>query len=272
MFAVIGIIIGLLLGLTGAGGSVFAVPLLIFVAGLPPEMAMGMSLAAVSVGAASGSVSAIKNKQVFLWPAVILIVSGFMTAPLGRILAGYTSDSVLMVGFSMLSLCIAAWMWLSASKTPSRSYIVRSGLSRSPERSAMLCPLSDTGVFQLKKTCVAALALAGLVVGFLSGLLGVGGGFLIVPLLLSFSGMAMQKAVGTSLLIITLISAVGFTTYLITSERVDLYALSFIVSGSVVGMFLSRFMAKHIAGPVLQKLFSVVLTTIACVVIVENIL
>lgn len=272
MLLAIGIVVGLLLGLTGAGGSVFAVPLLTLAAGLPIDVAMGLSLGAVSVGALSGSIATLRARSYFAWPAILLVTSGFLTAPMGRILAAKIDGTVLMLMFSVLSLVIAGWMWMSATKRPGNSYVVRAGSAEPEMENAMLCPLSQSGVFQLRPNCVLALLLAGSVVGFLSGLFGVGGGFLIVPILLSFSGMSMSLAVGTSLLVITVVSGVGFVAFVALSEGAVHHDFLTIIIGSVIGMLLSRTIAKFIAGPNLQKLFSAVLVLVSLFVIWDRVL
>ena len=261
MLYIIGLIIGSFLGLTGAGGSVFAVPLLVLALQLPAKQAMGLALGAVACSAAYG---VIKQRKNVLWmPGLLVAIGGMTLAPLGNWLAAKIDDSWLMLGFALLAMNIAVRMWMQASRTPEQTRITRAGSNDSATTGTMMCRLSETGVFHLGFRCVSGLFIGGLGIGFLSGLFGVGGGFLIVPFLIFLSQLPMQAAVATSLFTIVLISTVGFATHLGISEDFDYLMLTKIIVSGIIGMMLSQGLSKYLAGPQLQKIFAALLILVS---------
>lgn len=257
MSIVIGLIIGAVLGLTGAGGSIFAVPLLILLVSTAPSEAMGIALGAVAVSAAIG---AITQRAYVLWaPAAILAGSGAAAAPIGKYLSLQLHETLLIVGFVILALFIATRMFMQAIKHPEFARYVRATIPESKtnaDQNAMACRLSPTGQFQMKPRCISGLMLGGLGIGFASGLFGVGGGFLIIPLLLFLSALPMQKAIATSLAVITLVSSVGFVSHIGLSGFSELKLTASVIAGSIIGMLISQRFSKHLAGPTLQLIFS----------------
>lgn len=106
------------------------------------------------------------------------------------------------------------------------------------------------------------LVFIGLWVGVLSGLMGVGGGFLIVPALLWFSPLSMLAATATSMAVIALVSGTGFLIYM-TSAQPDFKLLSGLAIGGIVGVLLGNRLAKHLGGPVLQRIFAIMLLSVS---------
>lgn len=263
MFLLIGIIIGLVLGLTGSGGSVFAVPLLVLLAGVSMHQAVGLSLAAVAASALFGTLR-LRSKQPVLWlPAMLLGVSGMAAAPVGQWAATRLPELVLLVLFAVIAMLIAWRMWLSASRQPEQAAITRASDLRETTANGVLCRLSPTGQFQLKPRCMGGLLVGGLGIGLLSGLLGVGGGFVIVPLLLFLSQVTMQQAVGTSLVVISVISTTGFISYLFFNQPIEdvlsYTHMAYLIAGGIAGMFLGQILTKKIADDRLQKGFAIAL-------------
>lgn len=275
MLLIIGMIIGLVLGLTGAGGSVFAVPLLMLLAGMPMADAVGISLGAVAASTIYGSLRNLMQKKStpVLWkPGVILAGAGALTAPLGKWLGLQISELWLLSGFGVLAVLIALRMWLSASKNPDSASVVRAGNFAQTPSPGLLCSLSASGQFELRLRCVSGLLIGGLVVGLLSGLLGVGGGFLIVPLLLALSAVSMAQAVSTSLLIIALISISGFISHLLMSGSNDWSLLGLVAGGGVIGMVLGQAISHKIANALLQKIFAISLLVVCLITFMRNFL
>jgi uncharacterized protein len=275
MLLVIGMIIGLVLGLTGAGGSVFAVPLLMLLAGMPMSDAAGISLGAVAASTIYGSLRNLVQQQSapVLWkPGMILAGAGALTAPLGKWLGLQISELWLVSGFSVLAMVIALRMWLSASKNPDSASVVRAGNFAHTPAPALLCSLSATGQFELRLRCVSGLLIGGLLVGLLSGLLGVGGGFLIIPLLLTLSSVSMAQAVSTSLLIIALVSSSGFISHLFISSNNDWSLIGLIAAGGIIGMMLGQSISHKIANALLQKIFAVSLLAVCLITFMRNFL
>ncbi len=269
MIYVIGFFIGSLLGLTGAGGSIFAVPLLIIILGLSPVNAMGVALGAVAASALLGSVA---QRHHVLWlPSLILASGGVIFAPIGKYLSLHVSDNVLVLGFTAIAIIIALRMLRQSIVQPQSSAHVRASIPSSSQPSHFVaCRLSPTGQFQLKPRCLSGLVLGGSVIGFASGLFGVGGGFLIVPMLLFLSSLSMVVAIATSLAAITLISSAGLVAHLWLSEFSSNDLLVKILLGATIGMLVSQRISRFIAGPVLQKIFSILLILISLMLLAQH--
>jgi len=272
MTLLIGTLIGLVLGLTGAGGSIFAVPLLVLLLSLPVNETVGIALGAVAVSALYGAVNNWRYKMILWIPALILAVCGALLAPLGKWLGHQVSATLLICAFSVLAIVIAVRMWRQTIKHPEQARVVRSGKISPGELMKPVCRVSPTGQFKWRLPCVGSLVLGGLAVGLLTGLFGVGGGFLIVPLLLFLTQVSMQQAVGTSLLIITVVSGAGFVSYVATSTELDWQLLGLLSAGGLLGMFAGNLVGHKIAGPQLQRVFSVSLVLVAVLMMANQLL
>ena len=123
----IGLLIGAVLGLTGAGGSVIAVPLLLVLLNLDPVSATGLALGVVAVSSLYGSVQRIRQREILWIPAILFGVSGAIFAPMGRLLATQVSPQALTAGFSALSLLIALRMLWQSIHDPQNSAVIRAG-------------------------------------------------------------------------------------------------------------------------------------------------
>ncbi len=272
MIIVIGLVIGLVLGLTGAGGSVFAVPLLLLFTAMTANDAMGIALGAVAVSAMYGTAT-FGYKKVLWTPAFLLAIGGMLTAPLGKLLAININENLLILGFSGLAALIAVRMWVQTQKNPQQASVVRGGSLKDINLpSNLACKMSATGQFQLKLSCLSGLIFGGMVIGFVSGLFGVGGGFLIVPLLLYLSQLDIRIAVATSLSVITFISTTGFISHLVFSPTLDWRTLGIIMLASIVGMIASQFLSKKLAGTTLQKVFAISLLFVSALTLMERFL
>lgn len=282
MLLLIGMIIGLILGLTGAGGSVFAVPLLMLLAGMPMVDAVGISLGAVAASTLYGSLRNLVQKSAapVLWqPGVILASAGAVSAPVGKWLGLQLNELWLIGGFSLLAGVIALRMWLSAQKNPAAASVVRAGNFSDTPSPGLICRMNPTGQFELRPRCVSGLLIGGLIVGLLSGLFGVGGGFLIVPLLLALSAVSMAQAVSTSLMIIALISGSGFISHLWLGDNHGAIAgstqwitLGLVAAGGVAGMIIGQAVSHKIANALLQKIFAASLIIVCIITLVRSFL
>ena len=261
----IGLLIGTVLGLTGAGGSIFAVPLLILLLNLPVSDAVGLALGAVAISALIGTLNNWQGKYILWVPALTLGLSGALFAPLGKYLGNQIPDFFLLLGFSILAFTVAIIMWRQASTSPQDAEVVRSGTGSEHDYIEPICRFNHAETFRLTPKCFSALLSAGTTVGLLSGLFGVGGGFLIVPALLFITQVSMRQAVATSLLIITFISTIGFLSFAASSPAMNWSLLAKICDGGVIGMLGGHVVADKIAGPQLQKIFSVSLMITALI-------
>ena len=258
----LGSLVGLSLGLTGGGGSLFAVPLLIYVLGIQPQLATTISLAAVAAMSAFGAIEAGINKMVEWYASLIFVLGGMVCAPLGVQLAGNLSENVIIIYFALLMLIIAASMWYRAGK-PEQAKVVRVNYQQDDGNQGAICKLTDDQAIRLTAPCSAVLVLSGAVTGILSGLFGVGGGFLIVPALMFITGLNIHRAVASSLLIISLIGVSGVSAAFFQGRPVVSDVTGLFILGGLAGMMAGRLAVKRISSSMLQRFFSTLIFIIA---------
>lgn len=264
-----GVLVGLALGLTGGGGSIFAVPLLIYALALPMDAAVPVSLLTVALTALFGAAMTLRTGLIAWRPAIIFAAGGVIATPLGMDVGTHMPTDARILAFAVLMLLVAANMWRTTTQQPAETSVVRSSLTA--EAGGPVCRLSPAEQLRFSAPCALVLALVGVVTGLLAGVFGVGGGFLIVPALVFVTQMPMQRAVATSLLVIAVIGLVG-TAMAALSGHLTLSAYLPItakfVAGSFIGMAAGRLLAVRIAGPELQKLFAamVVITAVAMLI------
>ena len=264
-----GLLIGLALGLTGGGGSIFAVPLLVYALAVPAHEAVGVSLAAVGATAAVGFVQRWRRREVEVSTGLLFAVTGMLGAPLGTWLNSLLPSAWLLVLFAVLMLAVAGRMWFKARAAVADSVAATCAPAGSP---GPMCRRDSQGTLQLTSQCAVLLALLGLATGVLSGLFGVGGGFVIVPVLVLFSGMGMHRAIATSLMVITLISLSGVTAYVMADRAIDFRLTGLFALGGVLGMYLGTMAARRISGAALQKGFSAAIVAVALFTIMKSFL
>ena len=156
-------------------------------------------------------------------------------------------------------------MWRKAGDAAARLPIIMD------ENVGPTCRRDPEGKLRLTSQCAMLLGIVGLGAGVLSGMFGIGGGFIIVPTLVMFSGMGMQRAIGTSLLVITLISAFGTATHLLAGKELSLATAGLFTAGSVAGLFVGNGLAQRLAGPVLQRMFAAAIVVVAVYVIFRTV-
>ena len=269
MSVLIGLIIGLVLGLTGAGGSIFAVPLLMLLLGLPINDAIGIALGAVAVSALIGTLGNWRAQYILWVPALSLGLAGALVAPIGKYLGSQLPPTMLLMGFCLLAFIIAGVMWRQAVTRPERANVVRSGHVLENDLIQPICRFSPDDQFDTSPKCIAALISCGLIVGLLSGLFGVGGGFLIVPALLFITQVSMRQAVATSLLIICVVGGTGFASFVASNSTVDWILLAQVCFGGLLGMLGGRLVADKIAGAQLQRMFAIALIGITLITLTK---
>lgn len=261
-----GSLVGFSLGLTGGGGAIFAVPLLVYGLGLPAREAVGVSLVTVGLTALVGFVQRARRGLVEFATGLLFAVAGTLGAPLGTWLAGRIPDAILLGLFALVMLAIAARMWLTARQPPADLPILPN------DAAGPTCRRDPQGKLRITSPCATLLAAVGLGAGVLTGLFGVGGGFIIVPALIVFSGMSLPRAVGTSLLVITLVSSSGIASYLLAGKELPLTTALFFTAGSIGGLIGGTMLAKRLSGPALQKTFAAAILTVAIFVLAKSVL
>jgi uncharacterized membrane protein YfcA len=259
-------VVGFSLGLTGGGGAIFAVPLLVFGLGTPAREAVGISLLTVGSTSLVGFLQRAASHMVEFPTGLLFALAGMMGAPVGAWLADRIPEATLLALFAMLMLTIAVRMWRKATDSKARLAIIAS------DNAGPTCRRDPEGKLRITSRCALLLALVGLGAGILAGLFGVGGGFIIVPALVVFSGMGMQRAIGTSLLVITLVSASGTASHLLAGKDLTLATAGAFTVGSIAGLFAGTALAHRLAGPTLQKVFATAIVVVAVYVISRTVL
>lgn len=218
--------IGLLLGLLGGGGSILTVPMLVYLLRIEPKTAIVTSFVVVGVSSLMALIPHARRRHVCWKSAVFFGLSGMAGAFGGGRLAGHFSADLLMALFGAITLLTGLAM------------VVKKNASEPLLRQApVMCPL---------RVPYLRLLFDGFFVGGLTGLVGVGGGFLIVPALSLLVGLPMPAAIGTSLLVIVMNAAaglVGYSNHVALDVPLTLIVTGGAVFGSVLGGWLSKYMS-----------------------------
>ncbi len=265
MSILLGLIVGMVLGLTGAGGSIFAVPLLMAGLGWSITQASTVSLLAVAVAAAVGAWMAWRHSYVRYRAATLMALVGVLAAPAGIWVADRLPSSTLMLIFAAVLAIVAARMFRMAMVSKADAAVVRATVAGEGEPAqGRTCKLNAaTGRLIWTWPVAATIGLIGATTGFLSGLLGVGGGFVIVPALRATTPLSMHSAVATSLMAIALISLGTVVSGVLQGRALPLVVALPFVAGAIIGMVLGRVVAPRIAGPRLQQGFAIVAGIVA---------
>mgnify|MGYP002621655310 CR=1 FL=1 len=253
--------VGFALGLTGGGGSLLAVPLLVYGLSMVPREAFGVSLAAVGSTALVGVIPRIRTGQVELGTGLLFALAGMLGAPVGTWIAGRIPEAILLAMFSLLMLLIASRMWSKSAQ----SQILEPVCDNESRRPS--CERTEEGTLLLTSRCAVVLLMVGLLTGVLSGMFGIGGGFVIVPALVLFSNMPIHRAVATSLLVIVLVSISGVASHFAAGRGISLEITGLFALGGVFGMTLGARVARSIPPASLQKVFATGIVTVALFIV-----
>jgi uncharacterized protein len=249
VLALIGaIIIGLSLGLFGSGGSILTVPVLLYLIGMPAELAIASSLLIVAGISLFGSVHN-GMKRLISWRHVLWFGIPGMLGTYGGAWVGTLVDSrwQLLV-FALLMIVAAVFMWRSKLQN-----------------------IGNQSVFNKSKVIAD-----GLLVGAITGFVGVGGGFLIVPALMLLGGLPIAVSVATSLLIIAMKSFVGFAKYYLVFSsqglQFDWSVIGLMIVAGIGGSYLGGWIGRRLPKEKLQRGFAIFLVVMAIVVISRSVL
>lgn len=253
--AALGAVVGLLLGLSGAGGGIIAVPLLVFGLDLPMRTAAPVGLLAIGLAAGLGALLGLRDGIVRYRAAALIGACGMLVAPLGVWLAQRLPNAPLLLAFSLL-LLYAAWRMGRHARCEGKKGVAVTAR-------AQPCRIDPAvGRFLWTPPCARALAATGLSSGLLSGLLGVGGGFVIVPALTAYTDLAARSVLATSLAVIALVALGGVAAAAVQGTVMWAIALPF-AAGAVAGLFAARLLAARLAGARLQQGFALVCGLVA---------
>jgi uncharacterized membrane protein YfcA len=237
------VVVGVALGLLGGGGSILMVPLLVYVAGMDAKEAIASSLVVVGVTAAVSVVGHARAGRVRWRTGLLFGAAGMAGAFAGGFLGGHLPGQLLMIAFALMMVATAVAM-------------LRGRKNVDPSNAHAELP-------------IGRVLLDGVVVGLVTGLVGAGGGFLVVPALALLGGLPMGVAVGTSLLVIAMKSAAGLTGYLATVS-IDWPLVAAIAVAAVVGSLVGARVVDRIPADMLRKAFGWFVLAMGAFVLVQE--
>ena len=274
----LGLLIGLSLGALGGGGSILTVPALVFVLGLSAQEATTASLVIVGVTAAAASVGHARSGHTKWRSGFLLAAIGVPASLAGTVLNRRVEPDVLLLSFAALMLVAAVGMLLRARSTSRRQAPARPSEPASPDPSGQSTltatrarPAHAAPPVRTRLGHLWRLAAAGLGIGFLTGFLGVGGGFIVVPVLVVLLSTPMPVAVGTSLLVISLNSAVALAARA-GSGGFDWDVIVPFTAAAIAGSVAGKRTADRINPNKLTVSFAVLLVAVAVYVAVRAVL
>ena len=234
--------VGISLGLLGGGGSILTVPLLAYVAGLDAKQAITTSLFVVGVTSAVGAIAHARAGRVRWKVAAIFGAAAMAGAYGGGRIARFIPGPVLLIAFAVIMIAAAV---------------------------AMLRGRKDIADESAGPLPVARIALQGATVGLISGLVGAGGGFLLVPALALLGGLPMPAAVGTSLVVISMQSFAGLAGHL-ADESMDWRLAAMVTGAAVVGSLIGGLLLPHVQPETLRKAFGWFVLAMAALVLARE--
>lgn len=242
---ILAVVVGVSLGLIGSGGSILTVPILVYIMGVEPVLATAYSLFIVGATALVGGVQSARQGRVDFKTAIIFGIPSILAVYATRaLIVPLIPDHVFTAfGFEVTKPILLMILFAIVMVAASISMI-------KPQKKTATVDEDAPMVYNYPM-----ILLEGAVVGVLTGLVGAGGGFLIIPALVLLAKMPMKKAVGTSLFIIAAKSLIGFTGDLKGSEIIDWNLLGFFTAASIVGIIIGILLAKKIPGEKLKTSF-----------------
>ncbi len=234
-----GAVIGLALGALGGGGSVLAVPALIYLLGFTVAAATTGSLIIVAVTSATALYAHARDGHLAWKAGSLFAAAGIVPAYLAGSASGHVPEAVLTVAFSLIAVLAAVRMF-------------RPSTSESPGR---IRPAKAAG--------------AGAGLGAVTGFLGVGGGFLAVPALVSVLGLAMRRAVGTSLLVISVNSVAAVVARTGAGGGLHWEVIGPFTGAAILGAWDGKRLAAKVSGHTLQRVFAGVLLAVAAFMLID---
>jgi uncharacterized membrane protein YfcA len=245
---VLGAVIGLLLGLLGGGGSILAVPALVYGAGQPLATAVPTSLVVVGISSAVALLPRLRAGQIRWRIAALVGAAGAAAAFAGAAVNRLLDPRAVLIGFAALMVAVAL------------------GMLRGDGETGGDCALPGGGVNW--RGCLPKSVGTGLAVGFLTGLFGVGGGFLLVPAFVLLLGLPMATAAGTSLVVIVLNSAAGFAAHA-GDAAIDYGITAAFTLAAITGSLTAGRLATRLPADRLRPAFAYLVLAIAAFVVAQ---
>ena len=263
MYEIIGyscaVFIGITLGLIGGGGSILTVPVLVYIIGIEPVLATAYSLFVVGVSALTGTLKNLKRGNIDVKTGLVFAAPSFIGVYYTRrIIVPAIPEEIVNIGKYSLSKETGIMLFFAI-------IMLIASIS-------MIQGRKDNNVIKQRIFNYPVIMIEGLFVGAITGLVGAGGGFLIIPALVLLTGLPMKKAVGTSLMIIAIKSLIGFTGDLSTTLKIDWALLSLFSALSIIGMGIGLYLSKSLEGAKLKKAFGYFVLVMALFVLTKELI
>lgn len=256
---ILAILVGVSLGLIGSGGSILTVPILVYIMGVSPVHATAYSLFIVGATALVGGIKNAMEKNVDFKTAFIFGIPSIISVYLTRaFLVPFIPSTVFHVGEFIVTKDIFLMMIFAIVMVLASYSMIK------PQKNQV----EQTEGIQYN---IPMIFIEGTIVGVLTGLVGAGGGFLIIPALVLLAKIPMRLAVGTSLFIIAAKSLIGFIGDLKSSTDIDFHLIGFFTLASIMGMFVGIYLAKKIDGSKLKTGFGWFVLIMGIYIIIKEI-
>ncbi|SET41833.1 sulfite exporter TauE/SafE family protein [Thorsellia anophelis] len=255
----LGILVGLVLGLTGAGGGIIAIPVLMYGLNWDLLTAGPVALIAIAFGAWVGAYYAYQQGMLNFKAGIIMALFGMPITPLGQLLARSIPYWILLILFIFVIFIVAIRMWMSTIS----DFALRNNQNNHSliEKSSSF--LSSFKLSQSKLSSFSVFIFIGMVSGLMTGLLSVGGGFIIVPLLTQLTKLNIKQASATSLLVIAIISTVGVISAEMKGAHFPMPFTIWFTITVIIGLLLGRRITQHLSDKVILRSFSILLILVA---------
>lgn len=242
---VLAAVTGLALGLLGGGGSILTVPIFVYVLGFDAKAAIAMSLVVVGMTSLAGTVAHWRAGNVDARVALTFGSVAMVGTYLGARLAVFFTGTLQLALFALVMVAAAFFMF--REKAPA--------------------PVGDAG--HAERAATGLVVLEGISVGVFTGLVGVGGGFLVVPALVVLGGLPMKQAIGTSLAVIAMKSFAGVAGYVGHVEVPWVFVVGF-TAVALLGLAAGTALSRHVPARALQRVFAVFLLVMGTLILFEN--
>lgn len=257
IFLLIGLFIGAVMGMTGAGGGILSVPLIVSFTQLSMTEAAPIGLMTVLSASSVSALLGLKHGHVRYRAAILMSIFGIIFSSAGLWVAHHTSNHILSIVFSIILL------WSAFNTLRSKCDVTHNEI--------ITCDQNlDTKRFIWTKKCSLFMMLSGSLAGFLSGMLGVGGGFIIVPALKKLSSLSHQSIIATSLTTISIVSSFIVLTGSLTLQNINWNIVLPSLLGSICGIVITKSIHKKLNSEIFNKIFAFLLIAVALLLLAKS--
>ena len=252
------LLIGLVLGLIGGGGSILTVPIFVYILGISPVLATSYSLFVVGFTALVGAIRNFQKNMVDIKTGLIFVLPAFIGVFFARsLILPLIPDEIIEINSFLLTKDRAIMLFFALIMFIAAFFMIKDR--------------NDTKANQIIKYNIPMLTFDGLIIGVLTGLVGAGGGFLIIPALVFFAKLPMKKAVATSLMIIAIKSLIGFTGDLWQLE-IEWKLLTSFTATSILGIFIGIYLNQFVNEKKLKKGFGFFVISMSFYIMIKELI